>query len=468
MKNILRINSKLFLLFVLLLGSITIKAQTGESGEDPFDFNGMNELHNVNVPGYSGGSDNSWDTPSLYWSTDWWNTTNNNTPTLYEYYINNGNKTNNSDSGLSGFGDNTIQRQWVSLIALTKNIKPGEKHTQTVKVLRGPHNSTDRFVSNLIVNGLQVGIITFSGPKKEANGVHIYTKLTIELFSNSPISISSLSPVTTENTQYDGSEHSKNDNLQNVSGNLSMYKDLGVVEFNLPMNENEDLIIKGTPYDPYNPPKIKDPCEVAKELTDLAKDQTYKKAINDIKTAAVDKLEHSITFGKNTAGQTTASAMTNGVSGSVMPNINWPGAKSVAHNHPNDTPPSGGDILAMTRINKQNNNFNTCYAMAGGEIYAIAVTDLAAAQVFSANYLVNNTSGKEYPKFMFDEMSDVWNDMDSYLTEGQAMAKAFVVNKYNGGITFFKQNSNGVFYPLITKEVKQPNGSKTYKLIPCI
>jgi len=115
-----------------------------------------------------------------------------------------------------------------------------------LEALFTPHNSTDRFVSNLIVNGLQVGIITFSDPQKDANGVHIYTKLTIEVFSNSPISISTLSPVNTENSQYDGSQHSKNDNLQNVSGNLSMYKDLGVVEFNLPMNENEDLITKAT------------------------------------------------------------------------------------------------------------------------------------------------------------------------------------------------------------------------------
>lgn len=103
-------------------------------------------------------------------------------------------------------------------------------------------------------------------------------------------------------------------------------------------------------------------------------------------------------------------------------------------------------------------------------MYAISITDLAAAQEFSAKYLVNRAPGDdgEYPKFMWEEMANVYSNMDSYSTEGQTKAKAFVVNKYYGGVTFYKQNKSGEFYPLITKENKQNNGNRTFTLIPCI
>ncbi|WP_343589343.1 hypothetical protein [Flavobacterium sp.] len=322
----------------------------------------------------------------------------------------------------------------------------------------------------LIVSGQKVGTVTFSEPQRDANGVDIYSKMTVEVFYNSPVAITNITFDDPETSTYEGSQHSTNGNLKIAEIDLSFYQTLGIINFSAPINEEENIIFTGSIAAANDSQtNVKDPCIVAKELTSLAANQTYQKAVVNIKTAAVDKLEHSITLGK-TNGQITASAMENGLPGEVYVTSNWPGAFTVLHNHPNNTPPSGGDIYAIARLNKNNSNFYSCFAIAGGEMYAIAITDLAAAQEFSARYLVNRAPGDdgEYPEFMTNEIMIVWRRMKSYTVESEAKAKAFVVNKYNAGITFFKQNGDGIFYPLTLKEKTESNGSKSYSLIPCI
>jgi hypothetical protein len=237
----LKRSSTLILLFVLLIFSSTITAQNNESGGGEFNWDGINDLDNVNIPGHSDDS-----TPRDYaWDYGWDNYGNDNTPhidnpTNEEYY--NGH---NNGSGSNGSSGNGVNAQKKSIIVLNKTVKPGQKYTQAIKVLRDPHNSTNKYVSNLVINGIVVGTITFSEPQKDANGVDIYTQLTVEVFSNSPIAISSLSPQDAETSEYEGSQHSTDYNLQNLIGEILFNNDGMNIDFNMPMNENEDLIVRG-------------------------------------------------------------------------------------------------------------------------------------------------------------------------------------------------------------------------------
>lgn len=471
MRNIfIKTESKLYLLLLLFLCSLLAKAQSSESDSSGFDFNGINDLSGVDVQAWAGNGNSSSD---YAWAENgnWIDyngspgTGNNN------YNDNNGNyNTNPSNTDSGSGGGSGGDKQTLSEIVLTKTVRPGQVHTQRIKVLRDEQNRLEIFVSQIIVNGLVIGTVTFSNPQKE-NGVEFYSKLTIEVYSNSPIAISSITPNTNEDRDYtkisSGSTQGVN---QVVQGDINVYQSLGIIKFDVPINESEDLVITGSTTLTKVPTETKAPCIVAKELTVLANNQTYKKAVEDIKIAASDGLEHSITFGKNSSGQFITTTMVQGDKTSVAGNYNIQGAFASLHNHPNYTTHSGMDLHNIVFLNNLYPKFNNGLVLAGKEyVYAAVITDLAAAQTFVAKYLIDPKSNTpaHYPEVMRKEMTKVFNNMNSYSMESQTISKAFVLDKYNAGITFFKQNTKGEFYPLIAKEISQTNGSKIYTLIPC-
>ncbi|WP_281235320.1 hypothetical protein [Flavobacterium gelatinilyticum] len=466
MSEIFKQRNTFFLLLMLLFLGSKVTAQGNENDGGGFNWDGMNDLDNVDI--YAGAGDNdSWDYPSLYWDHDPPNYIG--VDDNYSDFGSGGSTSGQTNNNANQDPSTDKEKQTVSKVELTKKVKPGETHTQEVKVLRDPNTSTEKKVVDLIINGEKVGTVTFDKPIRDSNGVDIYSRMTVELLPTCPVAITSITFDNPETSKYDDTKQSKDGNLEKVAGDLSLYKDLGIVEFNTHINKEEDVVIIGsTVAATDSSTNKKDPCVVAKELTTIAASPTYKKAINDIKKAAIDNFEHSITLGITNA-QITAAPIVHG-GRSVYVTTNWPGAFTVLHNHPNDTPPSGGDIYAIARLKKNNSNFDSCFAITGDGTYALAITDLAAAQEFSAKYMANRgpDDNKEYPGFMISEMLSVWNDMHSYTMESQAKAKAFVVNKYNGGVTFFKQKSDGLFYPLLTKQTTLPNGSKMYNPIPCI
>lgn len=61
------------------------------------------------------------------------------------------------------------------------------------------------------------------------------------------------------------------------------------------------------------------------------------------------------------------------------------------------------------------------------------------------------------------------NTSISYLVnlEGRMQAVSFISDKYNAGISILKQDSDGNFKPFKIEETLNPDGSKTYTLIPC-
>jgi hypothetical protein len=106
-------------------------------------------------------------------------------------------------------------------------------------------------------------------------------------------------------------------------------------------------------------------------------------------------------------------------------------------------------------------------ALPDGSTYAIVVTDIVVAQAFVAAYPADVKPGysPEFPDFIFDQMQDLVDEMGSSV-EGRTTAMAFVLDKYNAGITLLKQDSAGNFNSIKTEETIQ-NGTKTYTPKPC-
>jgi hypothetical protein len=211
-----------------------------------------------------------------------------------------------------------------------------------------------------------------------------------------------------------------------------------------------------------------DPCNIAKTMTSEATSFGYTSARESIIRASADGLEHSITLGRDSNNIINQAPMNNGGTNAVKTNTTWPGAFAAIHNHPNNTPLSSGDIYASVILNTNNSNFTTSYIMTDGETYAIVVTDLAAAQAFTAAYPADTSLDypPEFPTFIFDQIEELKDNL-GYSIEGRTKAIATILSKYNTGITLLKKDNSGGFNPLIIKETTQSNGTKTYTEVPC-
>ncbi|MEP6806936.1 MAG: hypothetical protein ABI892_20575 [Flavobacterium sp.] len=457
------------LLFLLLFFCVTINAQNGEN-EPPAGFDIGEQLNNVPIDAYVP-PDDSWDNASLYWNTNQneyiSNNDDNYTPQYHPPIEKTGPKNEYGGNVENGDGD----KQTKSQVLLTKKVMPGETHTQSVKVLRDPSTSTDKKAIGLIVNGVKVGTVTFSAPLRDANGIDIYSKMTVEVFRHCPIAITNITFDNPQTSNYEGSQHSTTSNLKEALTDLSMYQTFDIINFTSPINEEEDIIFTGSFTAANFPDNKKDPCIVAKELTTLAASPVFKKAVQDIRNKPdFYYLEYSISLGKNSAGQIYANTMNSGDGINVPVTHNIEGFFVDLHNHPNGSTHSGRDLSNATVFNKFYPYMGSFVLPHTEQVYAAVITDLAAAQAFVAKYLTDPKTNKptHYPDFMQEEIVNVLHYMNSYTIESQSRAYAFVVSKYNAGITFFKQNNAGKFYPLTIKETNQANDSFAYTLIPCI
>lgn len=385
-----------------------------------------------------------------------------------ENYNTGGNNTEFGGNPGTGNGGN---QQTESKIILTQKVKPGQTHTQAIKVLRDPNTSASTKVIDLIVNGAKVGTVTLSSPQKDSNGVHIYSKITVEVFSNSPVAITNVTFENPETSKFMDSQNSKNGNFQEISGDMKLYPNLGIIVFDVPINENEDMIISGsTTAATDDPGNKKDPCVVAKQLSAFTSDPAYKKAIHDINDLP-NGIEYSIALGKNSTNQIIAGTMSIGNKSSVKIDHTIQGYFLDFHNHPSHTIHSGLDLYYITLVDKLYPNYIGGIVLPNKEeVYAAVVTDLAAAQAFVAKYLTDPKTNKatHYPEFMHTEMIKIWAKMNSLSIETQSRAKAFVLSKYNSGFSLLRQGLDGKFYPLTIKQTKHANGSFIYNLIPCI
>ncbi|TDE31486.1 hypothetical protein E0I61_01965 [Flavobacterium ranwuense] len=214
-------------------------------------------------------------------------------------------------------------------------------------------------------------------------------------------------------------------------------------------------------------PVKEDPCVAAEKTSTISKDTEYLSAFNEITTATATE-EHSITLGKDADGKITQAPMNNGGQYIVKTNTTWPGAFAALHNHPNNTPLSSGDIYTSVQLNVKSSNFTTTYILTDGEVYAIVVTDLAAAQAFVTAYPADQVPNysPEFPSFIFNQIVDLRAKLGES-TEARTSAIASILNKYNSGITLLKQDNNGNFYPIIPEAIIDMNGNTIYTNKDC-
>ncbi|MNQ36955.1 hypothetical protein D3C85_504870 [compost metagenome] len=213
---------------------------------------------------------------------------------------------------------------------------------------------------------------------------------------------------------------------------------------------------------------ITDPCNTGILISSLSQSTQYLSAKSKIVGASSNGHEFSITLGKDANNNITQAPMVEGGLANVPPNTTWLGAFAAIHNHPNTTPLSAGDIYASVKLNVTKSSFTTSFVvLPDGSVYAAVVTNLAAAKAFVATYPADQIANypPEFPDKIFNEMLDLVNIMGSSI-EGRTRAMAFVLDKYNSGITLLKQDSSGQFNPIKTQETIQ-NGIKTYTNKPC-
>ncbi len=219
-----------------------------------------------------------------------------------------------------------------------------------------------------------------------------------------------------------------------------------------------------------------DPCATAKPLADAAKTlsqtQVFNTAKTEITTAASDGNEHAVTFGK-TGSTITRSIMTTGSTSEGSVDTNLSGAFADLHNHPNDEPPSAGDLYGLISRNNTHSNYNKRFVLApDGSLYALVVVNLIKANTFVADHPKVQVPGypPDFPDPVFTLLDNVKTSIEfGNVANGiiaEEMAMAYILDNYDSGIALLKQDNNGNFVRLRTK-ASTANGNITYSANNC-
>lgn len=221
---------------------------------------------------------------------------------------------------------------------------------------------------------------------------------------------------------------------------------------------------------PKNTPPNNDPCAKAKngvtKANEFYKKGDVKNAQTKIIEAAKNGKENMIAFGSKTLNGTVESTgvQEGNIDSGVITN---PYAYPIAdiHNHPNNKPPSTGDVYSMMKYHLQYNTFSTRYVLSSdGTLYALVVTDAQAIREFLSKYppyQAQSGLSLNFPDKLFDEWVDIKNDFS------ESGALAYILNKYNAGVSLTKMDRGGAFRNINIKEISTSDGvSYAYELCP--
>lgn len=218
----------------------------------------------------------------------------------------------------------------------------------------------------------------------------------------------------------------------------------------------------------------KDPCAEANQasinLTNLSKQAKYsegKIAVQDAvaNDPANNKKEHAVAFGKDANGNIIRSNVITGTPNSgTIPSIT--NRFSDLHNHTDNKPPSSGDLYGFIDLAITNPNYTRYIITSNGTVYSLALINKQAAINFNANYPRQPAIGGFEPNFP-EALVDEYNQAMGWGNATNEMATAFILSKYNAGVALLKQDDNGNFKRLNTKEHTDANGSKTYTFNNC-
>lgn len=206
-----------------------------------------------------------------------------------------------------------------------------------------------------------------------------------------------------------------------------------------------------------------DPCEEARAgihiASVFAQQIHFTKALNNINFAfKQDQKEHGISFGKDSSGKTLVSAILTGgsISGSVPAIAN---AFADLHNHPNNSPPDAGDFYGLISINKNNPLYTTRYVVAAnGIVYALLITNITDALKFTRQFPNQAPAFLGGPPGFPEAIVDETRVLKYQYHCSEEMATAFILEKYNTGVSLLKQQRNGHFIKIITYETNHESG----------
>lgn len=232
---------------------------------------------------------------------------------------------------------------------------------------------------------------------------------------------------------------------------------------------------------PEQDPPQPDPCATAQAqtATSLAGETVFNSAKSEIQAAAASSnKEHGVSFGKDANGNLIKSAMNTGTESSgTTPSVT--NKLADIHNHPDNSPPSPGDIYAFIDGMINQPNFTTRYVIAsGGDVYALVVTDRQAAINFNGNYpriRFKDEDGNLLPPDFPEEIHDKIQDVKDYLflngnysnLQRDESSLAVVLQQYNTGLSLLKMNPEGSFKKIKTNE-ETTGGSPTYIINNCL
>ncbi|MGC4235328.1 MAG: hypothetical protein QM594_20320 [Niabella sp.] len=210
-------------------------------------------------------------------------------------------------------------------------------------------------------------------------------------------------------------------------------------------------------------------------VTTLSKSLAYSSAVTDLKNAeATDHKEHVVSFGKDSAGSIIRSAINTGnINSGTIPHIMNRFAD--IHIHTNEKPPSSGDLYGFISQALADTNYLRYILTPEGLVYAFALINKPAAIRFNMLYPQRpgiKTSNKDglittYQPVFPQQLVDEFNQIKGWGGATDEAAMAFILLKYKTGVALLKQDTDGKFKRLHTKETKDARGNKTYASENC-
>lgn len=220
-----------------------------------------------------------------------------------------------------------------------------------------------------------------------------------------------------------------------------------------------------------NLPTAPNPCDDAKAiaafLANFTKDSAYIRSFKNIQFVFKSGAkEQCIAFGKDSSGKIISSAKSTGNKiSSTVPFIK--NAFTDLHNHANITPPDAGDLYGLIELANKNHNYKSRLVItSAGVVYALAITDAkAAAKFIIANpkqIPVSNQYQPAFPGLIVDE----FREMKYRHNCTDEMALAFILEKYETGVSLLKHFADGNFRKLRTV-LKINDKQQIYSSIMC-
>ncbi|SDC36203.1 hypothetical protein [Niabella drilacis] len=210
----------------------------------------------------------------------------------------------------------------------------------------------------------------------------------------------------------------------------------------------------------------------AAEATALSGTAVYQSGATEIYRAAHDQKEHAVSFGKDTNGNIVRSALYNGSFNSTpVPYIENRFAD--LHNHPENRPPSSGDLYHfIDQATAANGHYQKFIVLPNGVQYALVLIYAQAAQTFNTRFprtrgILDTIAQIQYqptfPRLLVDEI----NQLKGWGGATEEAAMAFILQKYDAGIALLKKDNKGNFRKIYTVEQKYRSGTRAYIAYSC-